>query len=122
MGHEEGEGDREADQGGHAAAAAAPSDVAGRADAARALAAGHADSQSASASVRPLHSSDVGSEHAEEALERIRLRFSISLHTAVRADVRRALQVRRARTPPLCSMCLLTHFPRAIRATLNPKP
>jgi hypothetical protein len=102
MGHEEGERYREADRGGGrpAAAAAAPSDIAGRADAARAVAAGHADAQSASASVRLRHPSDVGSEHAEEELERIRLRFSISLHTAVRADVRQALQVRRARIPP----------------------
>jgi len=111
---EEREKDREENLGGGvgAAATAAPSDFAGRADAARAVAAGHADAQSLSGFVRQRHR-DVGSEQAEEELERIRLRFSISLHTALRADVRRALQVHLASTPPPCSMCLLPHFPRA---------
>jgi hypothetical protein len=116
---EEREKDREENLGGGvgAAATAAPSDFAGRADAARAVAAGHADAQSLSGFVRQRHR-DVGSEQAEEELERIRLRFSISLHTALRADVRRALQVHLASTPPPCSMCLLPHFPRASGETL----
>ena len=110
MGHEGGERYREADREGGKTdvAAAAPSDIAGRADAARAVTAGHAHAPSASASVRPRHPSDVGSEQEEEEeLERIRLRFSISLHTAVRADVRQALQVRWARIPPPvpCACC-----------------